>query len=822
MSYGRSVKNINAQMFCGGGTLLKKSHANGKKQWRRLALGVAMMTGCWQLGWMPMAEADEVKVTHGNFTATETIENIHQENSNQDISGSLLGLKAAPVNATGAYTITIQNNDVSFTGGSIGYDATPAWVVLGNGQVGEHPESYVISGNTITVTDGVTNSGIGALAGLFMYCNDTYEAQSITATNNSVTVSGGTSNPNNLITGAAIGTAKTSLGQNNHVTITGGNFTNSNLYIAGVWAGDRADYSDSLRAINNTVEISGGTFTSGIQIYGAGRPHATRKYFNETSQNKVTIDGGTFGDVSITGGMAKQTNSKANDNIVTIKSGTFSGTTDIYGGQGTTTNNNTVNIFNTMTINNLVGGSGTTSTGNTLNVGATGIQAATISGFQNINFFLPANVASGDTLLTVNGATSDLTGVTFGVAALSGATLAKGDTVNLLYNANGLTTDATLNTTASVSAPSGWTTDSTYDLSISKKDANTIIATVDGAGQKEDTDLTERMKSPVETRAAAVSLLNNGSDLLVSQGFSQAANAVAIDLAEKNKAAKDNTREGLKDVAKGHFVPYAAIGGFNMRVNSGSHVDNKGMGLNVGFVRELSNKQGKLLFGPVVEYGRGSYDSYLNDGTHGNGDSSYWGLGVMARQTNNDGLYYEGSVRGGNLKADYAGNLAADRRASYDSSSNYWAAHMGLGKVMELTHGNVLDCYMKYFYSHTAGDNVTATITNTTTGASATDTMNFDSVDSHRLRIGARLTHKLDNKSSLYGGLAYQHEFGGEARATYSGIAAPSPSIKGGSGMLELGWQVKPGGPVKIDLGATGWVGKQRGFSAQLGAMWTF
>ena len=36
--------------------------------------------------------------------------------------------------------------------------------------------------------------------------------------------------------------------------------------------------------------------------------------------------------------------------------------------------------------------------------------------------------------------------------------------------------------------------------------------------------------------------------------------------------------------------------------------------------------------------------------------------------------------------------------------------------------------------------------------------------------------------------------------------------------MLELGWQVKPNnGPVTIDLGVTGWAGKQRGGSVQLG-----
>ncbi len=99
----------------------------------------------------------------------------------------------------------------------------------------------------------------------------------------------------------------------------------------------------------------------------------------------------------------------------------------------------------------------------------------------------------------------------------------------------------------------------------------------------------------------------------------------------------------------------------------------------------------------------------------------------------------------------------------------------------------------------------------------------FDSVDSNRIRLGARLTHKVNERNSLYGGLAYQYEFSGEARAHYNGGSTPSPSVKGSSGMLELGWQVKPGdGPLTLDLGVNGWAGKQRGGSVQLGATWTF
>ena len=53
-------------------------------------------------------------------------------------------------------------------------------------------------------------------------------------------------------------------------------------------------------------------------------------------------------------------------------------------------------------------------------------------------------------------------------------------------------------------------------------------------------------------------------------------------------------------------------------------------------------------------------------------------------------------------------------------------------------------------------------------------------------------------------------------------MSTASPSIKGGSGLLELGWQVKPSAhsPLTLDLGLTGWVGRQEGVTFQAGAQW--
>ena len=615
----------------------------------------------------------------------------------------------------------------------------------------------------------------------------------------------------------------------NHVNITGGaiNYSGYGCYLYG---GDSA----SGNAENNTVTISGGELTpistgdatSPVKIYG-GYTSANGK---SAKENVVTIKGNanTTGttNLNVYGGYANGSDPSATDNVVTIDKEGIS-LNNIYGGyamptglstDGTATNN-TVNILSQMTAANIYGGfvgDGGTSSGNTLNVAAKDVNVTGgVYYVQNMNFYLPANIASGDTMLTISGGDKTiLDDVTIGVAAQTGVSLSKGDTVNLISNSAGFTGTAATTTLTTAPTATSLTLDTSYKFTINQGDT-AVTATVTDKTESSTESSMERAKSLVETRAATTTFINAGADMLSSQGFMQAANAVALEAAEQTTSGA----AGVPSVST--FTPFAAMGGSSMRAQSGSYVDTKGFGLNVGFAREISNAQGKLLFGPVVEYGGGSYDSYLEDaaGTHGEGGAHYYGLGIMARQVNHDGLYYEGSLRGGRVNSDYKSTMDTLGKVNYDSSSNYFAAHLGVGKAFSIGNGNTLDGYLKYFYSHQSGDTTTIHIEN-----AADERGSFDAVDSHRLRIGARLTHKVNDRNSFYGGLAYQYEFGGEARAHFtSGGNVPSPSVKGGSGMLELGWQVKPGEtPLTLDLGLTGWAGKQRGGSVQLGATWKF
>lgn len=313
---------------------------------------------------------------------------------------------------------------------------------------------------------------------------------------------------------------------------------------------------------------------------------------------------------------------------------------------------------------------------------------------------------------------------------------------------------------------------------------------------KSVTGTQERSKSLVETQIASLGAVMSSADLLSNAGFSNASQAV-----QQSNAEGGSARE---------MVPYAAAGYGNMRQESGSHVDVQGSAFNIGFAKEVKNGNGKLLFGPMIEYGRGSYESYLDDGTKGDGNTQNFGLGVMARQNNDNGTYYEGSLRYGKLTSNYnSGDLGAD----YDTDANYWGAHLGLGKVFQLNDKNSIDTYCKFFYTNQGSSSANILGHN----------VEFDAVKSKRSRLGFRFNHATSDVRSIYAGLAWQHEFDGSACATVDGFSAPSPSIKGNSMMAELGVNIAPkASPVSFDLGVSGWAGKQKGYSLNANMLWSF
>lgn len=537
--------------------------------------------------------------------------------------------------------------------------------------------------------------------------------------------------------------------------------------------GTAADKNDSH---TNIVTVTGGNMT----VYGGWTN--VGKAVSNTVNVAADAQGTLVGGYSASG--------EASNNVVDVTGHTFTG--NITGGQGAVTNYNVIRLRNATVTGTVTGGTAANGVDNTLEVSyGSGASSSVgdITNVQRLHFDMEkAPVSNANPLLKLTnvsgGGDKNLTGMKFAVAR-SGATkkLEKGDTFTLMENTTAPGKKITVGSGVTAEGRDGVSRNYTFDISTDA--TGKLIATVTKAG------MGEQSKSIVETRAGASAFLNDGGDYLVGSGM---------------EAAKKEARAAAQ-AGNGAYGLWAGMGGGALRHKTGSYVDMKGWNLGLGWARENAVQAGMLTFGPFVEYGRGSYDSYLDDGTHGSGKTSFFGAGVMAKLETGS-HWVDGSLRVGRTKSDYTG------LATYDTTSTYYGVQVGAGKDFHVNETDTVGAYVRYAYSHTAG---------TSAHLSSGETYDFDAVNSHRLRIGTRYTHGMADFAQFYAGLAWEYEFDGDARATSQGDSAPSPSLKGNSALLELGYRFAPqGSRMSYDLNLTGWQGKRQGITGGASVKWAF
>jgi outer membrane autotransporter protein len=261
------------------------------------------------------------------------------------------------------------------------------------------------------------------------------------------------------------------------------------------------------------------------------------------------------------------------------------------------------------------------------------------------------------------------------------------------------------------------------------------------------------------------------------------------------------------------FDPFIGIGGSKLEIDTGNgtKLKTKNGGINFGMTRYLKNRHGMLIVAPLVDYGQDSYESTLNDANHtqGSGNSKYFMAGLIARQVSVNGMYYEASIRGGKLKTNFhSDNFLVNNvptSASYEASTPCYAGHLRVGWRNHISPKNILDVYGMYSLNHVKGF---------TTKVSTNEDYSFSSVNSGRIRIGARLTRELKERESIYSSISYIHEFTGETTGEYMGMSTQKTGLKGSAGLIELGWQVKPAknSVAMIDTSISCWVGDRKGF----------
>ena len=297
-----------------------------------------------------------------------------------------------------------------------------------------------------------------------------------------------------------------------------------------------------------------------------------------------------------------------------------------------------------------------------------------------------------------------------------------------------------------------------------------------------------QVKSLLEGRVAALSLINQGADLLATSGM------------EKARAAARNT------APEAPWAAFAALSAATSRIDSGSDVTLNSLNLLAGFARNFDFSAGDFLLAVFGEAGFGSYWSQsdfqgLRD-IAGKGYTNYLGAGLAGRLELLSGLYAEASFRAGQSYFNFATD---DLRDAYGTSADYnlrvpyYGAHGGLGYIWNLSDSVQVDVYGKYFWTHLGSGDAHI----------AGDPFSFDAADSQRIRTGTRVTYTPTPAVSLFVGAAYEHEFSGKLRGTTYGFDIPdAPSLRGDTGRGELGVVFRPGqGAFAVELGLQGATG---------------
>ena len=413
--------------------------------------------------------------------------------------------------------------------------------------------------------------------------------------------------------------------------------------------------------------------------------------------------------------------------------------------------------------------------------------------------------------LTLTNSSTDLSGVkNLNVYVRGDSDVGTGSTLTMIRNNNGISMGS--DTSYSGILNRGATFD--YDLDISlAEDGRSVIARVnDNNGPTDDTE------TVTKSEIASVEVVNSSSDN-VATNFNNTFSAKLEEEQEEENNSGDHAQnvQNVNEIHGFEIFGNIGVGSLKTSTSGGGHVKSHTTNFDLGLARTYEGQRGKWIVAPVFEYGKGDYDAYLSTGIKGYGNTKYTAGGLITRRINNNGNYIELSARFGRTKNDFASNDFQNSsgqkiRATYHSSAPVFAGHIRIGRAMRLNRNNLLDVYGIYAYTRQGGSSA-----NLSTG----EPYKFSSVSSSRLKLGYRLTTRTSRISSIYTGLAYQYERTSDTNTTAidaEGVSwnLPSSGAKGSSGMIELGWLIRPNknNPWVVDINATGWVGHQKGLTA--------
>ncbi|MDR2008760.1 MAG: autotransporter outer membrane beta-barrel domain-containing protein [Alphaproteobacteria bacterium] len=544
-----------------------------------------------------------------------------------------------------------------------------------------------------------------------------------------------------------------------------------------VYGGYNDNTTATFKVDSNTVNLRGGFSSLQGEINGGENASG------DATNNTVNIyAGSSFTNTDIWGGYSIA-NGNASGNIINIEGGNFVDSDIMAGGaDGGDAINNIVNISGDTKFQNvhLSGGyaANGTASDNTLNL-STNIVVLGAYGFSNYNFTVDNNNITTPVLM----ATKDSVDMKDSVVGLylksTSKQLKAGDKIFLVSNMTGVNINqASGKARAGVSMIYDWTID------VNGQDLYAIINSDvgnAGSGGGEAGKFNPETKALSEGHLSSMGVLTSGADLVADNGI----NSADTTLQENNMGV------------------FSSLNFNSVRLNSGSYIDLNSSSFVLGVGKKINNK---YLMGAFLETGNGSHKT--NNKTDystvkGSGDNLYFGAGLLGKYSFESNIYLDASVRAGYVNTNYKADFSPD--AKYNIGALYYGGHIGAGykhDVSVLTFNE----YVKYLATVQGGNDVSF---------DSGEKAKFDDVISSRVQAGLRVKY-----SSVFVGYAYEQELAGEAKATIDNTAIDAPSIKGGTNIIEAGYE-KTFSHFNIGAGVKGYIGARDGYSinAKVGYM---
>ena len=715
-------------------------------------------------------ENNSMVVEDSSFTGTTSLLGVQLAVENRGVaSGNNVALSGTEFSGTsnvaavflGAKQAEAENNaivveDSSFTGTTS---------LLGVHLAAE--KRGVASGTSVSVS-GATVSGYGLIEAVSVYSQDTVEVNNSTLLLSDVSMDGEPA----LIAGVD-SSGKTVSVQNTLVQATEVDIQdNKELKERNVLAG-----------VSAFITNDGGTFTNKNTVVSVNKSDITNGYVAgtlvaladggqvEINNQTVVVSYSTVDDVYGTGIVASgDVSARINNQTIVLDNATVvGGVYDVSIKNGTSTRSgNDVELTNSR-------------------LQLSGInEVGSISGFDTIGL----NVTQDNidqAVLTVTQAAEGQTkfdGVTIEIA--SDDFLESSDTYQLISVEDGKYTFKDLTVKES----------HTFIETTYTADGDVVLGNGENLTSENDLFNNKTVKATESSKTLAESLL--GTVAFVNQG--------AEFIADEGIAA-------MVDAAKlGEVTAFGVMQGGSTHYNTGSYVDVDGVTFMAGAGLRVNPHWTLAGF---VEAGWANSASHV-EGTRGDGDHEYFGVGFATRYQTDGVLYADGSLRAGRATTEFAGRYGQDS-ASYDAKSLYMSAHVGLGAMWGLNESLKLDTYARYMVTYLDDDDVSL-------NNRYNDKLELDSTVTHAVRAGARLLGDFNDYASWKVGAAYEHVFDGDAESAVNSFSLDVPSLEGDTGVFELGLRIRPSleSNWAVDLGAKGYVGDREGVTGNMTVRYSF